>query len=326
MEQQRRTPVRGRREDILSRMPGGAFCYELREGAPGPVTFISEGMLQLLECTERQFRQEYGGEIRRLLCPLGAQPPARACDQGRKPDNFSCRIRTRGGRLRWLTVSRRVCRDEDGVLRAYVTAVDSTAEHEATERLQQEREDYRRRAQNDLLTGVYNKVTAERLVEKLLDSGLGGALYLVDVDDFKTVNDTFGHLCGDEALAGVSGCLRGALRHGDVVGRVGGDEFLLYLPGVDSVEAARSAGLKVLEALEQLSVGPQGRGRLSVSIGGVLCDQTLQEYRSAYRRADEALYLAKARGKNCLELWRPDGGKIFSPRAQKAGGCQGAGV
>ena len=212
------------------------------------------------------------------------------------------------------------------MLRAYVTAVDSTAEHEATERLQQEREDYRRRAQKDLLTGVYNKVTAERLVEKLLASGLGGALYLVDVDDFKTVNDTFGHLCGDEALAGVSGCLRGALRHGDVVGRVGGDEFLLYLPGVDSVEAARSAGLKVLEALEQLSVGPQGRGRLSVSIGGVLCDQTLQEYRSAYRRADEALYLAKARGKNCLELWRPDGGKIFSPRAQKAGGCQGAGV
>ena len=147
----------------------------------------------------------------------------------------------------------------------------------------------------------------------------------MDVDRFKQVNDSFGHPAGDLALKAVAGVLLCELRRTDAVIRYGGDEFFLVFHDIP-----RQALAKKLEAMRERVAGIVVKEypslRLSVSIGGVLCDQTLQEYRSAYRRADEALYLAKARGKNCLELWRPDGGKIFSPRAQKAGGCQGAGV
>ena len=85
---------------------------------------------------------------------------------------------------------------------------------------------------------------------------------------------------------------------------MGGDEFLFYLPGIQTTANAVKLGEKLLRALTKPPLELQGKFQLSVSIGGVLCGDDVRSYHTAYLRADEALYAAKARGKNCMVLWQ----------------------
>ena len=289
----------------MHRIPAGVYCYPVTEERMEPACFISDGMLRIVECTRELFYQRYGGCVRRLLWPTDEQRVELplATDQNRPPRSYFCRVRTYPGHTRWLSINRQVLRDEDGQLRAYVVATDSTAQYEQQESLRKEREHYRRCAQRDLLTGIYNKVTAENMVGEKLAQANGGALYLMDIDDFKMINDTLGHACGDETLSRASDRFRAALRRDDIMGRVGGDEFLFYLPGVQSPAMAIKLGEKLLDALIDPPLDLQGKFQLSVSIGGVVCGPDVRSYHTAYLRADEALYAAKAQGKNCVKLW-----------------------
>ena len=295
-------------ETLIHRIPAGVYCYPVTAERMEPACFISDGMLRIFECTRDLFYEKYGGCVRRLIYPADEQRLEQplATDQNRPPQSYTCRVRTYPGHTRWLSINRQVQRDEDGQLRAYVVAIDSTAQYEQQESLRKEREHYRRCAQRDLLTGIYNKVTAENMVgEKLAEEGCG-ALYLMDIDNFKMINDTLGHACGDETLSRASERLRAALRRDDIVGRVGGDEFLFYLRGIQTPANAVKLGEKLLHALTKPPLELQGKFQLSVSIGGVLCGADVRSYHTAYLRADEALYAAKAKGKNCMVLWQSD--------------------
>ena len=92
----------------------------------------------------------------------------------------------------------------------------------------------RRMAEQDTLTGIYNRRAAQELIAQRLEGiapGEMGALFVLDVDDFKLVNDRYGHLGGDAVLTDIAGALKGSFRGEDIVARIGGDEFCVYLSG-----------------------------------------------------------------------------------------------
>jgi diguanylate cyclase (GGDEF)-like protein len=157
------------------------------------------------------------------------------------------------------------------------------------------------RATRDELTAVLNRRAIVETATKELDrssrEGKDLALFLVDLDWFKQVNDRLGHRAGDELLQEVAKRLKGALRPYDSVGRYGGDEFLLVLPGCD-IEAARAICERVCVAMRKPFVLGKRNWAGSVSIGAVVALRGGAELTELMDSADAALYRTKARGRD----------------------------
>lgn len=171
----------------------------------------------------------------------------------------------------------------------------------------QEERDLIQRAESDQLTGVTNHATTKRLVtEALNDPSLEGRCVcaLLDVDDFKSVNDSLGHVKGDELLGLIGSLARSACRSTDIVGRVGGDEFAMLFKGI-TLEAALSRldGVRnrVVEFNED-AADPEKRASLSIGVYDV--EQGVRTYEEAIAKADKALYYSKRKGKNRISVYR----------------------
>lgn len=158
-------------------------------------------------------------------------------------------------------------------------------------------------AEQDALTELYNKSATKHHVERLLREAKEAALLIIDVDDFKGVNDRFGHLCGDAVLVEIARHLRHLLRVSDVVGRIGGDEFLVFLPYFSDAAGVAEKAREVLRAFERIAVGGNAQCKLGCSIGIALYPRDAAGYTELYRCADQALYHAKAQGKRSFAFY-----------------------
>ncbi|MEM8925300.1 MAG: sensor domain-containing diguanylate cyclase [Actinomycetota bacterium] len=145
----------------------------------------------------------------------------------------------------------------------------------------------------DELTGIGNRKHADALLSSLEE---GDALILLDLDGFKSVNDTMGHAAGDQVLQDLSAHLRHCLRDSDTSARLGGDEFLIV---------ARRAFSDPLAVADRILVGWSNRSRSTTISAGVALHETDLDTRTTFDRADKALYQAKAAGKNRAHMWYP---------------------
>ena len=158
------------------------------------------------------------------------------------------------------------------------------------------------KANHDGLTGLLNWETYQEKVSSLLARGKSSALLVIDADDFKKVNDSYGHLAGDNALRRTAEVLRAAFRPDDLTGRLGGDEFGLCISGAITHK-------QIIERCKRIVNSgityPDQDGiyhTLTLSVGAVELPETPVEYQDVYRQADNALYRAKAKGKNCFVI------------------------
>jgi diguanylate cyclase (GGDEF)-like protein len=157
-------------------------------------------------------------------------------------------------------------------------------------------------ASMDSLTSVLNRGAFTTLVEGYLhhvrqELDASGALLVVDADNFKSINDRFGHDRGDEALQIIARSIRGMLRSTDIVGRMGGEEFAVFLPGA-SPEQAEVVAERIRTSVASAAFEPNGkRTDLSVSVGGAVFEQRLP-FGELFRIADQQLYMAKNSGRN----------------------------
>lgn len=159
-------------------------------------------------------------------------------------------------------------------------------------------QELRRLIERDRLTNVS---TREYFFDRLGQEPCAGIAMMIDIDHFKRVNDTFGHIAGDEVLRHVAGLLREACRSDDIVSRFGGEEFLVFLPGVERADGA-SVAERIRRAVAAAPVFVDGRpivATVSVGVGAKAQSDDLDE---AIRVADEALYAAKRGGRNRVEL------------------------
>lgn len=180
-------------------------------------------------------------------------------------------------------------------------------------------------ASKDSLTTCLNRGAFITLVDAYLSQvnarqPVSGGLLMVDADHFKNVNDNFGHTGGDEALRLIAGAIKQSLRTNDLVGRVGGEEFAVFLPQADA-EQARAVGERIRAGVAALSFRPGGRPcPLSVSVGGVGFTSPIT-FNELFMAADAKLYEAKHHGRNRVEFGLPS---LVSPnRGLVAGGLAG---
>lgn len=171
--------------------------------------------------------------------------------------------------------------------------------------------DFRKKAERDPLTGILNRSAAVDRIDTILNSEKRPCMLItIDVDDFKGVNDTFGHIEGDRVLRELASFLKKVMRKEDVVARMGGDEFLVFAAGLEPGPASD-------RVLEHLARGPFATQRATdapdgeeeselpdeehaaptLSIGAACCMQPPVEFEDLYATADQALYEAKGKGK-----------------------------
>lgn len=163
-------------------------------------------------------------------------------------------------------------------------------------------------AQKDALTGLYNKNTIDAMVEERLRSRWGrssNALMIIDVDHFKAINDTYGHLCGDAVLSDVASSIRAIFRSSDLVGRIGGDEFLVFLSDVGAREAVEKKAAEILEAVSHVAPMP-GAAPILCSVGVVYSPQGSVDYYGLCQCADRALYYVKNTGRGGFVFYDAD--------------------
>lgn len=160
----------------------------------------------------------------------------------------------------------------------------------------------RQMAERDSLTELYNRITFEKNVEKAFmksnPQNKLSAFIMIDVDNFKQVNDSFGHDFGDIVLKAVAKILKTTFRKEDMIGRLGGDEFAVFIPRATS---KRSILERVQEACQKVCTTFENKGEkvsISCSIGVVYAPEEGQEFQVLYEKADDALYMAKNAGKN----------------------------
>lgn len=160
-------------------------------------------------------------------------------------------------------------------------------------------------ANHDGLTGVANRRMFNERVETLFGrSDMSGvALLLIDLDDFKAINDAHGHLVGDEVLSVVAQRLHAGVRSGDLVARIGGDEFALVLQGVDTPATALQRAASVVDAMRRPLKVHDRVLSVRTSIGVALAERDVSDPGELLRNADTALYRAKALGKDGFVLF-----------------------
>ena len=156
------------------------------------------------------------------------------------------------------------------------------------------------RASRDVLSGLLNRETATDYIEQCLRHMHPGdtcALFIIDLDNFKQVNDTLGHQAGDQVIRLAAKALSGCFRATDIVGRLGGDEFFALLAGPITEDTAREKARCICEAL-QFSIGVNPTLHVSSSVGVYIASGETRAFEKLYERADAALYEAKAEGRN----------------------------
>lgn len=154
------------------------------------------------------------------------------------------------------------------------------------------------KAETDEMTGLYNKSTTEQLMMGILarEAGKNHALLVIDIDNFKAVNDIYGHLLGDGTIRIIANAISGFFRKNDIVGRIGGDEFAVLMVNIPSVDIVRS---KVSELLSLMRCKPNitNPANVTLSIGYAVTNGKRVSYSEIFASADAALYQAKNGGK-----------------------------
>lgn len=161
------------------------------------------------------------------------------------------------------------------------------------------------KATRDPLTGVYNREVTIKKIEKYINGNKNGrhVLMFIDFDDFKKVNDNYGHLLGDKVLTHVTESIRGVFTEGEIIGRIGGDEFVVFIGYLEDNRAIMRKADSLIRALNTTYVGDKCEISVSGSVGIATYPEEGIHYEQLIQCADKAMYHVKSKGKNSYMLY-----------------------
>lgn len=245
---------------------------------------------------------EYQKKLRegRMVHPDYVDQVMRIC-RGEKFERMEVRIGVpyrKQGVFYWFEAQGTVIWDSTGERRIAIGVLRNIDEQKR--RLQQ----LKRKSERDALTQLYNRAATQAAIDDYLE-GEGrekpAALMVIDIDDFKQVNDRFGHQLGDQALTKVGEILRSVFRSTDFIGRVGGDEFVVFVKDVVD-EAIVLEKVERIYTLFHTEVLGGGKAAISSSIGISMYPADGKNYAGLFHVADQAMYIAKRNGKDCYQM------------------------
>jgi diguanylate cyclase (GGDEF)-like protein len=310
--------------DVLRRVAGtvAIHLYEMEQLPNGTYhcnTFIGEGLESLLGPLPDDRTPEQAWED--AVHPDDQEEYNAVWEALERGDSAEIEYRLVGydSRTRWVWDRMRPRRTEDGRLMVDGIVADVTERRKAADELQEAQRQLHHIAFHDALTGLPNRVAfQERLDEAISqcpDAGCAAAVLFIDLDNFKLINDSFGHAAGDELLYAVAGRLEHATRAADAVARQGGDEFLVLLteiepPDEPDPEYARKAADVVARKIRRTLRAPFMVSGIeiyvSASIGVSLFPDDAADSETLLKHADAAMYRAKDAGRDCHALYAVD--------------------
>lgn len=210
------------------------------------------------------------------------------------------RIATARGRYIWCRFRATAIRDhQQGLQKIYGIIINIDAEKQSNQAL-------RERAERDALTKLLNKSAGRKQAEEYINNRgdtVNCALMMIDLDNFKQINDHYGHLFGDTVLTQVSRVLKKMFRSQDIIARVGGDEFMVLMRGISDQELLKNRCRQLINVFGNTFRSLSQEIPLSCSVGVAIAPKDGQSYYELFQRADQAMYQAKARGKNTFAFY-----------------------
>lgn len=215
--------------------------------------------------------------------------------------NIEIRFEKSDGSYIWTRIRSSVIFDNSGnAVKAIFLISDINADKEEIARLTLE-------AHTDMLTGLNNKVTTQSKIDQYISQMPANercALYIIDIDNFKQINDSMGHLYGDGVLKSISKLLCEIFPQPDIIGRIGGDEFIVFMNRLNSDGEIEEKVGTLLKRLPEISRnGGDDKIKVSASIGVALYPEHGADFISLYEHSDSALYVAKDSGKNRFTIY-----------------------
>lgn len=210
-----------------------------------------------------------------------------------------CHVRTKDGSYRWFALLCKRVMDAQGKAVRAVGAI-RNIDRQKLEQLR-----LLEKSRTDAMTGLRNKENTEEEIREalaLVGPDSMGALLMVDIDNFKLVNDTKGHLAGDAVLVQLARQLSRTFRSEDIVGRVGGDEFHIFMRNVTQIGAVYEKAQEICATVRESFSSDKLGVQISISVG-ITCVEQPIAYSEVFRQADVALYRAKANGKDRYEFF-----------------------
>lgn len=294
-------------EHVMSASP--AVLYS-RDPAAREIAFVSRNLVDLLGYELADLRREGLLGLARLIHADDWERVQEANQRLPKERQFNLeyRMRHRDGGWRWVQDSARLLTDRLGrPLEVVGSWVDNSMAHFLSEQLLHQ-------ASHDALTGLANRRAFEQRLNRLLDSAktehLQHALCYLDLDQFKVVNDTCGHVAGDSLLRELSHLLQSRIRSGDLLARLGGDEFGLLLESCPLENAERIAEALCLAVNGFRFAWADRSFRPGVSIGVVPINGSSLDAADVLSLADSACYAAKDAGRNRVQVFNRDSAEL----------------
>lgn len=158
-------------------------------------------------------------------------------------------------------------------------------------------------SETDMMTGLLNRGSGESKASMLLDKRKSGMLCILDIDNFKTINDSYGHAVGDKVIISVAKCLKDAFRERDIVFRLGGDEFAVYAVGDIEEDNARKIFDRFFGKISKIEIPEIGDRKITTSVGAILVgEDNKRSFEELYKAADRCVYISKKTSGNALNI------------------------
>ncbi|GKH31624.1 diguanylate cyclase [Muricomes sp. OA1] len=284
------------RDAILRLVPAGMIRLDARDLCS--ILWYNDIFLEMIEYTREQFEEELHSQCTYLHPEDFKRASVLAGNLTESGEHvvFEVRAYTRSKAERIWTISLCYVSGEDcgdGIPSYYSIGLDITGERKKIEPLQHI-------AEKDSLTGIYNRAETEKQIKRYIveNSNAMGALFMIDTDNFKQINDTNGHMVGDIVLAEMAAGMKGLMRESDIVGRIGGDEFIIFMKNIVTPKDAEKKAEDLLRMFRHLFEKEKSPVCITCSIGAAIYPRDGRTFKEMYRKADLALYQAKSQGKN----------------------------
>ena len=244
---------------------------------------LAELTITALSDPQKTFNLLYPDDYPILTEMLQAIPTPEEADQTLTRELRLCCL---DGNYRWFDCQYKYLLEPTGKANLIIGKLSDITDQRSREMFLQEQ------ARRDALTGIYNKI-GEKLIDQRLSACGSGLFFMMDLDNFKMINDTFSHAAGDRLLTQVGALLRSTFRSDDLLARIGGDEFVMFIPESTSIDLAQQKAQALLKAIQSLEIAPSSDEQLTASIGIAVSPQDGVTYDQLYQAADQAMYRVK---------------------------------
>lgn len=281
---------------LMDSMPAGFFRCSV--DSERRVDLVNQVMVELFGCKdESEFYALTGGRLEGMVLGKDYEhtllSAGQQMSQGREIQKTEFRIVRKDGSTRWVDCRGRIIKEQNGKCWVYGIMQDDTDDKNQIRA-------YREKSRRDSLTGLLNREASREQISKYIHEAgdeLKAALMIIDIDNFKEINDTKGHLFGDSVLTEAARCLTRVSRKDDVVSRIGGDEFLVFLIGVTNTSQISAYADRIMEEMSNISSSESSQIALRCCIGVSMYPEHGVEFDQLFTKADLALYSGKKNGK-----------------------------